>query len=189
MNGWHDKSAGRFFVSKDLSSVQGRLGSLDGAAITRTTTSGAERREVNLGSAGEYAGSYDVVHDDAAGAAGDGQAMAGEMASIPPLETGHFGGKATDCSVPYRRTDCGMDAGLEVALKVVVAVDDPGAYRPKRIGLPALRSDWGKESRVSPGDRAISGFQAAGVNPGRRAATVGCAGASHDLPEIGGIEN
>jgi hypothetical protein len=84
MNGWRDKSAGCFFVSKDLSSVQGRLGSLDGAAITRTTTSGAERREVNLGSAGEYARFYDVVHDDAAGSAGYGQGMARQRAYVPP---------------------------------------------------------------------------------------------------------
>ena len=72
-----------FFISKN-SLVQGRLRGLDGAAIARTATAVAERREVDLGSAGEYARSYDVVHDDAAGAAGYGQGMAGHRAYIPP---------------------------------------------------------------------------------------------------------
>jgi len=76
-NGWHDKSASRFLYFEGLLLVQDRLRGLDGAAIARTATSGAERRKVNLGSAGHYARSYDVVHDDAAGAASDRQAMAG----------------------------------------------------------------------------------------------------------------
>ena len=169
--------------------VQCRLRGLDGAAISRTATAVAERREVDLGSAGEYARSYDVVHDDAAGAAGDGQAMAGQRASVPPFEGRHFGGNATDCGVPYRRSDCGMDAGIYGALEVVVAIDDPAAKGIKRIGLPDLRSDWGQESGISPGDRAIGGFIPAAVKPGRSAATLGCAADGHDLPEISGIEN
>jgi len=110
---------------------------LHGAAIACAATSIAERREVNLGSACEYTRSYDVVHDNAAGAAGYGQGVAGERAPVPPLEACHFGGKATDCSVPYRRSYSGVDAGFEGALEVVVAISDAEANGPKRIGLPS----------------------------------------------------
>ena len=169
--------------------VQGRLRGLDGAAIARTATSGAERREVDLGSAGEYAGSYDVVHDDAAGAACDGQGVAGQRASVPPLEARHFGGNATDCSVPYRRSESGSNAGLESALEVVVAIDNPEAYGPKRASLPPLGSELGHESGIRPGDRAVGGFQPAGAHPGRSGATLGDPSDGHDLPVAGGIED
>src|SRR6202521_3379679 len=169
--------------------VKGRLGGLHSAAIARTATAVAERREVDLGSAGEYARSYDVVHDDAAGAAGDGQGVAGQWASVPPLEGRHFGGDTTDCGVPYRRSDSGMDAGFEGALEVVVAIGDPEANGPKRIGLPAHRSVLGHESGIRPGDRAVGGFQATGAHPRRSGATLGDASGGHDLPVAGGIED
>src|ERR1700704_1694903 len=125
-------------------SVQPRLRCLNGAAISRTaTTAGAKRGEVNLGPAGQYARSHNVVHDDAAGAAGGGQGMADQRASVPPLEAREFRGKSTDSCVPNRREGSGSYAGLQDALHIVIAVDDPGAHRKKRNPRPDRRSDWG----------------------------------------------